>query len=196
MAAKAKGKPKPHGSHRPRKTPLILQTREVEVRPAFRNKPAETETMTTGDHVCWLIETYGVGIDTAADICEINARTVFGWQARGREWIEDHEDEDEPEVPEAEVPYVRFVQALKKARGEAEVFHLRNIKAHAFGNWQASAWYLERVKPERYARRSRHEVTGADGGPVSHGVFVIPSEEWEDRVEKLIVEAELAKRGD
>jgi hypothetical protein len=182
---------------RSRKIPLISQTHEVEVRPAFRGHPAEIRTMTVGEHVCWLIESTGCGVETAAAIVEVAAATLWKWQARGKEWIDEHapEADGEPvEIPEAERPYVKFVEGLKKARGEAEVFHLRNIKAHTFANWQASAWYLERVRPERYGRRSRHEVTGEGGGPVKHEVFVPPSEEWEEHVERVIVEAELAKR--
>ena len=32
--------------------------------------------------------------------------------------------------------------------------------------WQAAAWRLERRYPDRWGR-TRHEVTGADGGPVA-----------------------------
>lgn len=180
---------------RSRKIPLISQTHEVEVRPAFRGREAEIETKTVGEHICWLIETSGCGMETAASIVGIAESTAWSWQARGLEWVGKAAEAEEPiEIPEGEVPYVEFAEGLKKARGEAEIFHLKNIKAHALGNWQASAWWLERVKPERYARRSRHEVTGEGGGPVRHEVFVPPSKEWEEHVEQVIVEAELAKR--
>ncbi len=33
-------------------------------------------------------------------------------------------------------------------------------------DWKAAAWLLERMDPARFARITRHEVTGAEGGPV------------------------------
>lgn len=38
-------------------------------------------------------------------------------------------------------------------------------------HWQAAAWWLERVLPNEFGRRTRHEVTGAEGGPVEVAAF-------------------------
>jgi len=47
-----------------------------------------------------------------------------------------------------------FLEAVKKAEADAEVRHVANIaKAAQGGQWQASAWWLERRRPEAYARR-------------------------------------------
>ena len=49
---------------------------------------------------------------------------------------------------------VEFVDAVKKAEADAEVRHVANIaKAAQDGQWQASAWWLERRRPDAYARR-------------------------------------------
>lgn len=187
-----------------RKIPLIEQLHEVEIRPGFKDREPEIKTMTTGEHVCWLISEYGIGIETAAAIVDISDRTIWKWQHRGQEWIsealktdvndESTDDEGEPEeveVPESEVPYVRFVQGLKKARGEAEIFHLKNIKLHSRMSWQASAWYLERVKPERYARRSAADAASERNreGGVEPESFIVPGKDWNEKVTQVAAEA-------
>ena len=49
--------------------------------------------------------------------------------------------------------YVEFRDAVLKAEQEAEAWHVANIrKAASNGSWQASAWWLERVVPDRYGR--------------------------------------------
>jgi len=50
--------------------------------------------------------------------------------------------------------FPEFSEAVKKAEADAEVRHVANIaKAAQEGQWQASAWWLERRRPEAYARR-------------------------------------------
>jgi hypothetical protein len=44
--------------------------------------------------------------------------------------------------------------------------------------WTAAAWYLERVHPDRYRRRT--EITGADGAPL-----VPPAQQARDLEEAL-----------
>ena len=80
-----------------------------------------------------------------------------------RRWIAKADDPDSP--PE----YLEFKEALEKARADAEVGALAKIqKAASEGAWQASAWYLERSRPEKWSRRdtSRVELVGEGGGPI------------------------------
>jgi len=52
-----------------------------------------------------------------------------------------------------------FADALKKAEADAEVRHVANIaKAAQDGTWQASAWWLERRRPDDYGRRERVDL--------------------------------------
>lgn len=54
-------------------------------------------------------------------------------------------------------------ESLEKARADRKAFHLRNImKAAKDGAWQASAWYLERVYPEEFAKPDRYHDQGVD----------------------------------
>ena len=50
--------------------------------------------------------------------------------------------------------YLDFLDAVKKAEADAIVRHVANIaKAAQDGQWQASAWWLERRYPAEYGRR-------------------------------------------
>jgi hypothetical protein len=59
--------------------------------------------------------------------------------------------------------YAGFAEAIKSAEAEAERAHVGNIvRAAAEGTWQASAWWLERRRPEDWRRRDHveHDVSG------------------------------------
>lgn len=100
------------------------------------------------------------------------------------------------DITEREFPYVDFSARVENAQREWEAEALRAIREAGVGeefeetvvskvvdggkvvttetvrrkktkSWQALAWLLERRMPEHYARVSRTEVTGADGGPIA-----------------------------
>ncbi len=50
-----------------------------------------------------------------------------------------------------------------------EEFHLKNIKTASAKNWFASAWYLERKHPERWAKR---DPGPGDDGPKDEVVVI------------------------
>ena len=49
---------------------------------------------------------------------------------------------------------VAFQEAVDQARDEGEEWHAANITRHAEKEWTASAWMLERTRPDRYGRRT------------------------------------------
>jgi hypothetical protein len=72
--------------------------------------------------------------------------------------------------PDAPPHLVEFREAVKAARAEAEVRSVAVIQNASRKTWQAAAWFLERSFPQHWARTDRHEVTGANGGPVELNV--------------------------
>lgn len=63
--------------------------------------------------------------------------------------------------------YPSFSSAVEKAEAKAEQLHVGAIVAEGVsGNWQASAWWLERRRHDDWRKVERQEITGADGGPL------------------------------
>lgn len=68
--------------------------------------------------------------------------------------------------------YVEFSEAIKKAEAQAEQAHVGVIKDAAnAGIWQASAWYLERKHPGRWAKKDNLDITSG-GKPLSWKEFI------------------------
>lgn len=65
--------------------------------------------------------------------------------------------------------FLGLLATVKEAEERSVAAHLLNIKRHSLKSWTASAWLLERIHPEQFARQ-RLEVTGKDGGPIQHAV--------------------------
>ena len=65
-------------------------------------------------------------------------------------------------------------EAVKNAQGKWEAWHLANIRQQADRDWRASGWSLERIKPERYAKRDSLQHLGTIGhlhaGVIEHSV--------------------------
>lgn len=60
--------------------------------------------------------------------------------------------------------------AVDRTKAEAKEFHLKNINDASRKTWYASAWYLERKHPERWAKR---EVPPNDEGPKDEVVVIV-----------------------
>jgi transposase len=84
--------------------------------------------------------------------------------------------------------FAQFAQAIQKAEADAEVRHVANIaKAAADGVWTASAWWLERKRPDEWGRRERVDLT------IRQHAERLAQEQGLD-VEELIAEAERIAR--
>jgi hypothetical protein len=98
------------------------------------------------EKICQAIRA-GNYMETAAAYAGVAKPTLYNWLKRGR---------DEPDTI-----YGALVEAVELAVAEAEVRDVALIaKAADDGVWQASAWRLERRYPDRYGRRTRHDVSG------------------------------------
>ncbi len=90
---------------------------------------------------------------TAASAAGISERTFYNWIERGRS--------------EASGPYHQFVQSLEEASAASEAAAVATVRAAGLRNWKAAMVFLERRFPDRWRRRTSHEVTGRDAGPIS-----------------------------
>jgi len=101
-------------------------------------------------------------IETAAAYAGVHKDTFYEWMKQGRHALAmtaSRRSANQRRLAD-------FVADVDQAVAAAEVRDLAIIGAAAPNAWQAAAWRLERKHPEKYSRRERVEMTGADGGPV------------------------------
>lgn len=146
----------------PRKIPLILQTKTVEV------ESGDKREVTFGQLVVLGVRSGGFRAEAAA-AAGISRTTVFNWAKRGddalalaQEHTEDGEQVKVEDVPEKDRPYVDFVNALEEAEAQAEQWHVRNLKTHAEKDPKVSQWFLARRWPDRWGVREAGD-SGAGG---------------------------------
>lgn len=80
-------------------------------------------------------------VTTACQLAGISKSTYYHWKGRAEENSEEHKE---------------FFEQIAKAEAYAEADRLKHIKTAAEnGQWQASAWYLERKYSDRWGRKDR-----------------------------------------
>ncbi|HEV7717140.1 MAG TPA: transposase [Steroidobacteraceae bacterium] len=99
-------------------------------------------TPATGARICKLVA-LGVTLDAAAGHEGVSKQTVYNWRDQGRAGRTGG--------------YVTFAKQLHQALSKAEVQQTKNVIAMGKRDWKASAWWLERRRPEVYGDRSKIE---------------------------------------
>lgn len=89
------------------------------------------------ERLCALLRE-GNSRECAAKLSGIQRRTFYQWMQKGRDGVE---------------PYAHFAHRVKEAEGEAEAWHIANLRTHAAATWQVSCWWLERRRPHQYGKR-------------------------------------------
>ena len=84
-------------------------------------------------------------LETAAAVAGVTARTL-------RRWVQQGHDARKRKVRNR---YRRFIDAVEQAQAAGEAEHVGTISAARYDHWQASAWWLERTRPERFGRRDK-----------------------------------------
>ena len=90
----------------------------------------------------------GVSMAGAAEYAGIDAATFHRWMQWG----------DREGTERADARCRAFRAQVHQARAEAEVRDVTNIAKASAHDWRASAWRLERRKPERYGRAAVTEA--------------------------------------
>ncbi len=114
---------------------------------------------------------------TACAYVGLPESTFYSWLKRGEEellrLVKIETETGKTEKPKkTELIYLEFLEAIKKAEAGAEIAAVLTVKS-AFGkNWQAAMTFLERRCSDRWRRRERHEITGADGKPVQVMIYL------------------------
>ena len=96
----------------------------------------------------------GNNVDTAAAAAGISEATFYGWMARGRAERDRLASSKRAKPKATEEMYLQFLEAVEKARAEAEarLVLLISKAAQEPRTWQAAAWLLERRTPEKWGR--------------------------------------------
>lgn len=116
------------------------------------------------DEICKYIRA-GNYIETAAKLVGLSKVTIYDWLNRGNRTNEKK--------------FVSFLNAVKKAEGEAEARDVALIGRAAMEQWQAAAWRLERKHYHRWGRKQMVEHSGPDGQPVKVQKIKIGDQEIE-----------------
>jgi hypothetical protein len=103
----------------------------------------------------------GAQVETAAKAAGIHRDSFYEWLQRGARETERRE-RGEP-FNDDESIFVAFSERLERAIAEAEINDLDRIDKAAETIWQAAAWKLERLYPDRYALKNKVEHSGPDG---------------------------------
>jgi transposase len=98
----------------------------------------------------------GAYVETAAALCGISKQTFY-------RWLKQAEEDNAPNLIQ------KLSDAVKKSMAESEMRDLAVIdQAGQNGQWQASAWRLERKHPEKWGRKALMQIehSGPDKGPI------------------------------
>ena len=88
----------------------------------------------------------GLTAKGACDYAGISEQTYYTYLKQGREDAEDGKV----------TIFSDFLESVKRARASFRIYHMSKIREAAeSGNWQASAWSLERLFPDEYGKQDK-----------------------------------------
>ena len=124
----------------------------------------------------------GNAISTACALVGIGESTYHAWRERGTAELERvKEGHVNCRVRKDERPFVEFLEATTRARAKGEQQHVKNIVTKSEEDWRASAWFLERSRPERWGKKQKLEHSGE----ITHAHEINWSELTDEQVEAL-----------
>lgn len=99
----------------------------------------------------------GVPYKTAAGAHGITYTTFQNWRVRGRDALARAQEHETP-IPDADAPYVAFLDGVQRARDEGKAALITLWRTAAATDWRAARALLAIYEPEVYAERSRYDV--------------------------------------
>jgi hypothetical protein len=109
---------------------------------------------------------------TACMAAGLDESTIYKWRNKAalyKQWLDDNDiySTDVNELPEHDngLIYYQFFIRLKTAESLAEIAHVNNLKRAGSAGpqfWAASATYLERKHPDRWAKRDAIDISVKD----------------------------------
>ena len=94
-------------------------------------------------------------LDVAASACGVPKRVLKRWRMIADRTIQAAEAAEraglKPEIDPEQDPYVLLFEFAESASAVAESRNISLISSAALESWQAAAWLLERMHPERYS---------------------------------------------
>lgn len=120
----------------------------------------------------------GNTVTCAVAAVNLSTGTFYNWLRRGEKAADIIESGEK--IEPGEERYLAFLHAIKSAEIEAEQRCIITIMAASREHWQAAAWWLERRRPESYARRDRLNVSAVS---ITGSMSDIPPEQ-EERIKK------------
>lgn len=109
----------------------------------------------------------GLSREDAAEEAGIHRCTLYEWLQRGGEQLLRRDAGDV--LDEEQERLLKFYLAVKAVVRKRKRERLQGIAGAETATELARETYLlEQFAPDEFGRRSRHEVTGRDGGPIEH----------------------------
>ena len=165
-------------------------SRHYRLAPERRGRPT---ALTPDVHATIVLALHaGNFVETAASLAGVSVASVYDWKNRGD--LARRQLDREGQIPDTEVRFLDFAEAVDHARASAEDEIVSALRSTALGgtvkresrdpetgettsieyalpNVAAQTFFLERSAPTRWGRRNV-EVTGPDGGPIDLDVKV------------------------
>ena len=97
----------------------------------------------------------GVPVRDAMKSQGIREQSFYNWIKRGADEMERLERNPDAKPNPSEVLFFEFFEAVERAKSRAVGLHVGAVtNASVRGDWRASAWWLERQRPEEFGKES------------------------------------------
>lgn len=113
--------------------------------------------------------------------------TWYSWLARGRAAAARRKDD--LDIPDGERPFLELLDAVERAESESQVIAISHLQKAMPSTPSAVLAFLERRFPAEWSRTERHELTGAEGGPVQVEDFRARLADRAERIAARLLEA-------